>query len=154
MSEQRVECDRFDRWLLESGTELESREWGDHLDGCAECRVQWQAHQMLAVTFAEEVVPELSPGFEAGLDRKRASQVQIRPLSGWRRAAMLAYVAAALGLLGWALKGVPLPSIDLSAPWVGVAALITVPLTFMLAIVASRWLPGRSLPGGLRTLAF
>ena len=153
MCEQRLECGCFDRWLVEGGTELESHEWADHLDGCAGCRAQWLAHQMLNVAFVDEAVPELSTAFEAGLDRKRASEVEIRPLRGWRKAAMLAYVAAALGLLGWSLRGVPLPTIDLSAPWVPVAALIAVPLTFMLAIAASRWLPGRSLPGGLRMLA-
>ena len=153
MSEKRIECDRFDQWLLEGGTELESRVWGDHLEGCAECQEQWHVHQMLAVTFAEEKVPEPSPAFEADLDRKLASVVEIRPLRGWRRAAMLAYVVAALGLLGWALKGVPLPTIDLSAPWVPVAALIAMPLTFMLAIAASRWIPGGGLPRGLRTFA-
>ncbi len=153
MCEPRRECDRFDTWLLEGGTTLASHEWDDHLDSCAECRWQWHAHQMLAVTFAEEAVPQLSPAFEAGLDRKLASVVEIVPLRGWRRAVMAAYAAAALGLLGWALKGVPLPTIDLSAPWVPVAALIAVPLTFMLAIAASRWLPARGLPDGLRMLA-
>ena len=68
------------------------------------------------MAFAEEEVPELSPAFEAGLDRKRASAVEIRPLRGWRRAAMLGYVVAGVGLLGWALQGVPLPTIDVSAP--------------------------------------
>ena len=153
MCEQRLDCDRFDKRLLEGGTELEHHGWGNHLDGCSGCRDQWHAHQMLAVAFAEEVVPELSPAFEAGLDRKRAAVVEIRPLSGWRTAAMAAYIVAALGLLGWALKDVPLPTIDLSASWVPVAALIAVPLTFMLALAASRWLPGRGLPGGLRMLA-
>ncbi len=53
-------------------------------------------------------------------------------------------MVAALGLLGWALKGGPLPTIALSAAWVPVAALVAVPLTFMLAIAASRWIPGRA----------
>ena len=57
---------------------------------------------MLAVTFAEAAVPELSPAFEAGLHRARASVVEIRPLRGWSAAAMLAYVATALVVLGWA----------------------------------------------------
>jgi hypothetical protein len=153
MSERRNDCDRFERWLLTGGTELESQVWDDHLESCAECREQWHAHRMLAATFALEAAPELSPAFEAGLDRKLASLVEIRPLRGWRQAAMLAYVAGALGLLGWALKGVPLPTIDLSAPWVPVAALVAVPLTFMLAIAASRWIPGRGQPRGLGVLA-
>ena len=153
MSETRTDCDRFDQWLLEGFTTLDGPMWADHLDACAECRDQWHAHQMLVVAFAEEEVPELSPAFEAGLDRKLASVVEIRPLSGWRTVAMLAYVAAALSLLGWALQGVPLPTIDLSARWVAVVALIGVPLSFMLAITASRWLPGRGLVGGLRMFA-
>ena len=154
MSEKRIECDRFDQWLLEGGTELESRVWGDHLEGCAECREQWHAHQMLAVTFAEEEVPEPSPAFEAGLDRKLASVVEIRPLRGWRRAAMLAYSVVAFGLLGWLLKDVPLPTLDLSAPWLGLVACLAVPLTLMLAIAASRWMPEPHLPGRSRMLAF
>ena len=153
MCEQRPECDRFDQWLLEAGTELERPGWVGHLDGCAECREQWHAHQMLAVTFAEEAVPELSPAFEAGLHRALASVVEIRPLRGWRTAAMLAYVAAALVVLGWALRGVPLPPIDWSAPWVPVATLVAVPLTFMLAIAASRLIPGHSLPQWPRMFA-
>ena len=153
MSETRTDCDRFDHWLLEGGTRLESPAWADHLERCAECREQWHAHEVLTVAFAEEEVPELSPAFEAGLDRKRASAVEIRPLRGWRRAAMLGYVVAGVGLLGWALQGVPLPTIDVSAPWVPAVALISVPLSFMLAIAASRWIPGRGLSGGLRMFA-
>ncbi len=150
MYDKHIECERFDQWLLEAGTELESPVWREHLKGCDECSQQWQAHRMLALAFAAEPVPELSPAFEAGLNRKIASSVEIRPLKGWRWAAMLAYGAAALGALAWALKDVPLPTIDLSSPWVPVAALIAVPLTLMLAIAASRLIPGRGLPRGLR----
>jgi hypothetical protein len=152
MSEKCDDCDRFERWLLTGGTELESRVWDDHLESCAECREQWHAHRMLVATFAGKDAPELSPAFEAGLDRKLGSRVEIRPLRGWRRAAMLAYAVGALGILGWALKDVPLPTIDLSAPWVPVAALVVVPLTFPLAIAASRWIPGRGRPRKLGML--
>ena len=153
MSETRTDCDRFDQWLLEGDTTLESPAWANHLVGCAECRDQWHAHQMLAVAFADEAVPELSPAFEAGLDRKLAAPVEIRPLSGWRTVAMLAYVAAGLSLLGWALQGVPLPTMDPSARWVPVAALVGVPLSFMLAIAASRLLPSPDPSGDVRIFA-
>ena len=154
MSDTRTDCDRFDQWLLEGGAELKRPVWADHLERCAECREQWHAHQMLAVAFTEEEVPELSLAFEASLDRKLAAVVEIRPLRGWRTVAMLAYVAGALGLLGWALQGVPLPTFDPSAPWVPAAALVGVPLSFMLAITVSRWLPGRVLPERLRMFTF
>ena len=150
MYEKRIECERFDQWLLEAGTELESPVWRDHLKGCDACRQQWRAHRMLVMTFAAEPVPELSGAFEAGLDRKIASSIEIRPLRGWRWAAMLGYGAAALGALAWALKDVPPPTIDLSSPWVPIAALIAVPLTLILAIATSRLIPGRGLPRDLR----
>jgi hypothetical protein len=153
MSKARIVCDRFDQWLLEGKTEFDSHEWVSHLAGCAVCREQWHAHQMLAMTFAKQAVPELPPGFEAGLDRMLVTVVEIQPLRGWRRAAMLTYVATALGLLVWTLKDVTLPAIDLSAPWIPVATLIAVPLSFLVAIGASRWLPGRDMPRGLRLFA-
>lgn len=150
MYDKQIECERFDQWLLEGGTEIESPVWREHLESCAECREQWHAHWLLAQAFADEAVPELSPAFGAGLDRKLASVVEIRPLRGWRVAAMIAYAAAAIGLLGWAFKTVQLPTIDLTSPWVPVAAFLAVPLTFWLAIAASRLIPGRGLPRGLR----
>jgi hypothetical protein len=153
MYDEHIECERFDQWLLEGSTELESPVWREHLNNCDECSEQWVAHQMLALTFAEEPVPELSPNFEAALDRKIASAVEIRPLSGWRKAAMFGYGVAALGVLAWVLKDYRLPTIDLSSPWVPIAALVAVPLTFMLAIAASKLIPGRGLPRGLRMLS-
>ena len=73
MYDKHIECERFDQWLLGGSTELESPVWREHLKNCDECSQQWHAHQMLALTFAEEPVPELSPYFEAALDRKIAS---------------------------------------------------------------------------------
>ncbi len=153
MYDTQIDCERFDRWLLEGSTEIDSPVWGKHLESCSGCREQWHAHRLLARTFADAEVPDLSPAFEAGLDRKLASVVEIRPLRGWRVAAMTAYVAVALGLLGWAFKSVQLPTIDLTAPWVPVVALLAVPLTFWLAIAASRLIPGRGLPRGPRVFS-
>ena len=152
MSDEPRSCDRFDRWLLEGDRATVP----EHFQHCVECRPQWQAHAALATTFAGEAVPELSFGFEAGLDRKLAAVVEVRPLRplrGWRRAAMVGYVAAGLGALGWALRDVPLPAIDPSAPWLGVATFVAVPLTFLLAIGVSRWIPAPGRTRGLRSLA-
>jgi hypothetical protein len=150
MYEKHFECERFDQWLLEGATELESPVWREHLRTCDECTEQWHAHQILALTFVEEPVPELSADFEAELDLRIASAIEIHPLSGWKKVAMFGYGAAGLGALAWLLKDVPLPTIDLSSPWVPIAALVAVPLTFMLAIAASRLIPGRGLPRGMR----
>ena len=49
---------------------------------------------------------------------------------------------------------VQLPTIDLTAPWVRVVALLAVPLTFWLAIAASRLIPERGMPRGLRLFTF
>ena len=153
MSETRPTCDRFDQWLLDGGTYLAPSGWGPHVDACVECRDQWHAHQMLGLTFAHEAVPILSPAFAVRLARSLAPTVTIRPLSGWRRAVLLAYGAVGVGGLGWALRAVPIPTIDLAAPWVPVASLIAVPLTLMLAIAVSRLIPGRRAPGALRLFA-
>ncbi len=153
MSEPRLNCERFDQWLLDGGADLEPSGWSSHVDACAGCRDQWHAHQMLALTFDHEAVPRLSPAFAVRLDRSLAPTVTIRPLSGWRRAVLLAYGAVGVGGLGWALRAVPLPTIDLAAPWVPVASLIAVPLSLMLAIAVSRLIPGRRAPGALRLFA-
>ncbi|MDP6580383.1 MAG: hypothetical protein QF681_06985 [Vicinamibacterales bacterium] len=153
MSDTRTDCDRFEGWLLEGDTELASHEWRTHLDGCSACQQQWHADQMLTVTFADEAVPELSPAFAHSLDRMLVPRTESRPLAGWRQLAMLTYGATALGLLVWTLKDVTLPAIDLSAPWVPVATLIAVPLSFLVAIAASRWLPGRAVSRGPRLFA-
>ena len=141
MSEDRTLCHRFDAWLLDGGTEFERTACADHVASCTECQAQRHAHVMLAEAFVNEDVPLLSPAFETKLDRTLAAAVEVRPLKGWRRAAMLGYAAAAVGGLGWMLRGVPLPLIDPSSPWVAAVALIAVPVTFLLAIRASRWMP-------------
>ena len=145
MSDTRFDCDRFDHWLLKGSTPLDGDGWRAHLAACATCREQWQAHQLLAATFAHEAVPELSPAFDCTLNRLCVPEARPRPLAGWRQVAMFAYVAAAGGLLVWALEGVPLPRIDLSTPWVPLVTLVAIPLSFVLAVGVSRWLPERSL---------
>ncbi len=153
MPDDRIQCDQFEQMLAEADGVPESSVPLDHVESCAECLAQLQAHRVLAATLAGEEVPDLSPAFQAGLERKLASRIEVRPLRGWRKAAMLTYWAAALGLLGWILKDVPLPVIDPSEPWVTVAAFVAVPLTFVLAIAASLWIPGPGLPRGMRMLA-
>ncbi len=152
MSDRLMDCDRFDQWLLDGGLTLEGSEWTDHLAECDECGAQWHAHRMLAQAFADADVPELSPAFDAGLNRKVAAAVEIRPLRGWRAVALAAYAAVAIGLLNRAFRDVPLPTIDLSAPWVPVATLVAVPLSFLRAIAAARLSPSRHLPRGMRPL--
>ncbi len=147
MSELSRECEDFAGWLLES-TESESPAWRDHLERCKGCRAQADAHSMLTSAFAAEPVPELSDAFESRLARRLAPELEIRPLAGWRRAAMVAYIVVSLILLGWSLRAVELPTIDLSAPWVPVAALVAVPLSLMLAIRVSGWLPAGLRPRG------
>lgn len=142
MSDEKVSCEQIGQWLAEQRSAEMPLEWSGHLENCSECREQMLTHQSLVVAFADEVVPELSTNFDAGLERKLAAAgLEIRPLAGWRKAAMMAYGAAAVGILGWALRDVPLPTIDLSAPWVPVAVFVAVPLTLLLAVAASRWLP-------------
>ena len=64
------DCTRFADWLVESPVGGDASPWQAHLDSCTACRGQWVSHQMLVATFAAEHVPELSPAFQAGLDRK------------------------------------------------------------------------------------
>jgi hypothetical protein len=143
MSENHTDCRHFEAWLDNGAPDVESPTWAFHLEECAACRQQWVAHQMLAATFAEVTVPELSPAFEAGLQRKIDTAIEIQPLKGWRLAAMLGYALIAAGLLRWAFGRFPLPSvtIDPSSPWTLVIALLAVPLTLWLAIGVTRWLP-------------
>lgn len=148
MSDDRRECERFERWLLDAGPAPDTESRPEHVEACPECREQWRAHRLLVESLAGREIPELSPHFDARLDRKLAAEVEIRPLRGWRRAAMLGYTATALALLAWAVSRVPLPAIDAMAPFTAIAVAFGVPLTFLLAIAASRWMPGPQPPGG------
>ena len=142
MSDLHNDCERFEGWLAEAETG-DASPWQPHLESCASCSEQWVAHQVLVATFVEEAVPELSPAFQAGLERKIDSAVRVEPLKGWRLAAFAGYALAAAAFLRWIFVKFPLPaiSIDLSSPWISIAALIAVPLTFLLAIAATRLLP-------------
>ena len=104
---------------------------------------------MLVATFAEEHVPELSPAFQTGLEHKLTAAIHVEPLRGWRLAAFAGYAVAAAAFLRWIFVKFPLPaiSVDLSSPWVSIAALIAVPLTFLLTIAATRLLPAPRVRG-------
>ena len=145
MSEIHTDCERFEALLLDGAPNLQMQAWHRHLAECPDCRQQWAAHQMLVATFNEVPVPDLSPAFEAGLQRKIEAASAIKPLAGWRTAAMIAYALVAVVLLSWVFKRFPLPSvsIDPASPWTMAIAIAAVPLTFLLAIVLTRWLPAR-----------
>lgn len=145
MSDHHQDCERFEALLPDSPTAEEVRAWHGHLAQCPDCRDQWTAHQMLVEAFSEVAAPELSSRFEAGLRRKIEATVEVRPLSGWRAAAMLGYVLVALVALGWVFERFPLPSIsiDPSSPWTVGLAIAAVPLTLWLTIGVTRWLPSR-----------
>jgi len=145
MSENHTDCERFEALLLDGGPGPDVRAWHDHLEGCAGCREQWEAHQMLVATFAEETVPQLSAAFEAGLQRKIEAVIEVQPLRGWRMAAMAGYALVAVLLLGWVFRRFPLPSISLepTSPWTVAVAVFAVPLTLWLTIGATRWLPAK-----------
>ena len=143
MSENRTDCERFEALLAGGTPESEVPTWHGHLAGCAGCREQWVAHQMLVAAFNEVPVPELSPAFEAGLQRKIDAAIEVKPLTGWRTAAMLGYALTAFVLLGWVFTKFPVPSIsiDPASPWTMALAIAAVPLTIWLTIGATRWLP-------------
>ena len=71
MSENHTDCERFEALLLDGGPGPDVRAWHDHLEGCAGCREQWEAHQMLVATFAEETVPQLSAARLRSVSRYR-----------------------------------------------------------------------------------
>lgn len=151
MSEIHTDCKQFEALLLAGASEsrlpdLNMQAWHRHLAECPDCRQQWTTHQMLVATFEEVPVPELSAAFEAGLQRKIGSAIEVKPLTGWRTAAMIGYAFLAVGLLGWVFKRFPLPSvsIDPASPWTMAVALACVPLSLWLAIGLTRWLPSRS----------
>ncbi len=158
MSDERThshdDCARFADWLLESPTG-NAGVWRDHIDRCAECREQWVSHRILVAAFASEDVPELSPAFQAGLDRKLETAVRVKPLTGWRRVALVVYAAIAIALMNWVLGKFPLPeiSIDATSPWTIVTAMLVVPLSLWLTMLATRLLP-RQRPKGAGLFAF
>lgn len=143
MSENHQDCTHFEAWLVDDKSDIETQAWIPHLDECATCRGQWVTHQMLAASLADEIVPELSPTFDHGLQRKIDSVMEIKPLRGWRLAVMFAYTFAAAALLRWVFARFPLPAItiDPSSPWTMAIAIAAVPLTLWAAIGATRWLP-------------
>ena len=142
MSEQNLKCTEIESWILEPVSQDLPPELNDHLTTCSGCKEQVWLHQSLVAAFVEEAVPELSSSFEAGLEKKLAgARLAVTPLAGWRRVAMIGYAAVATAFLAWALRDVPLPTIDISAPWVLVGVFLAVPLTLLLAVAASRWLP-------------
>jgi len=150
MFEHTTDCDRFETLLLEGGPNADVRDWHDHLAGCAGCREQWATHQMLVATFAEEAVPELSPAFDTGLQRKLDEAIRVRPLRGWRIAALAAYALAAVAFMRWLLIRFPLPenALDPASPWTLALAMIAVPLSLWLTAAATRLLPAIGRRGG------
>jgi hypothetical protein len=102
-------------------------------------------HQMLVATFNEVPVAELSGVFESGLQSKISAAVEIRPLEGWRAAAMIGYALVAVTFMAWVFDKFPLPPIpvDAASPWTLAVALACVPLTLWMAIGLTRWLPAR-----------
>lgn len=153
MSENRTDCSSFEAWLHDGAPDTESQSWTSHLEDCSACREQWVAHQMVVATFAEEAVPELSLGFEAGLQSKISAAIEVNPLRGWRLAAMAGYAAIAAVLLRWVFSRFPLPSIpiDPSSPWIMALAITAVPLSLWMTIGITRWLPSRR---GISTTPF
>lgn len=145
MSEHQDECNRLEAWLLDGAPGIESRVRTPHLEDCATCREQWVAHQILTATFAEEAVPELSPAFDAALQRKIDAAIEIKPLKGWRLVAMVGYAMIAAVLLRWVFARFPLPtiSIDPSSPWTVALAIAAVPFTLWVTIGVTRWMPSR-----------
>ena len=150
MSENHTDCNRFESWLLDGAPEANLQDsnlqaWHPHLEGCEGCQRQWAAHQMLVATYAEEAVPELSLAFEARLKRKLDAAIEVKPLRGWRVAAMVVYALTAALLMRWVFAKFPLPAIpiDPASPWTLVLALVAVPFTLWLTIGATRWLPSR-----------
>ncbi len=126
-------------------TEL-SEDLRKHLDACPECQAQWTIDGLLREAFAESTVPTLSQDFERRLEAriaKRAATSRLRhlPLRGWRLAALGAYAALAAAALAWLFRDVSWPRLDPSSPALAVATLAAVPLSLILAVAASRWLP-------------
>ena len=74
-----MSCGEFDR-VRTAGVldrEAEAR-WREHLAGCADCAEQARADALLQEAL-NEPVPELSPGFEAGLRRELRTRTAAQP---------------------------------------------------------------------------
>ena len=142
MSDRPTDCDRFEDWLLE-GDRADASAWEAHLTTCAGCREQWAAHRMLVEAFAGDTVPEPSPAFQAGLERKLAARIRVAPLRGWRLAALVGYAVTAAVLLGWVFAKFPpvTISLDSASPWTRTLALLAVPISLWLTTVAAKLLP-------------
>lgn len=145
------DCSRFNRWISEEPVEEDPKSWQNHLKNCPTCQTQWISHQYLLATFAYEPVPELSGDFNCRLESRLEAALQIRPLSGWRLAAILTYGAIAVSALGWLLRDSPLASLDPASPWLAMLAMALVPVTQAVALWASRLLPNRKLKGSLHS---
>lgn len=144
MSESHTDCQRFEDFLLEGASADDLGTWQSHHETCAGCQAQLTAHQLLAATFADEPVPELSTSFAAGLQRKIDTAVEIKPLTGWRMAAMIGYALLAAVLLGWVFVRFP---VNLGSPWTMGVAMVAVPLTLWLVVAITRWLPPKGRRG-------
>jgi hypothetical protein len=144
-----MDCERFEDVLLElplSATTLGTDDAEAHVVACNTCRKQWLAHVALARTFAAERVPEPSHAAAVQLERRLGAAAAVRPLRGWRLAALVAYGVFAVVVLRLALVGVPIPSVDWSTWWGRVSVLAAVPVSLLLAAAVSRWIPARGLP--------
>ena len=135
MSETPLDCEMFDRHLSESRAGREDAAgWAQHLEVCEDCRRQWHIHRFLEATFEPVPAPRLSPSFDAVLRRELEASLKVKPLEGWRRFALVGYIGAALLGLERLFHYAPIPALDLSAPWVPILVIASIPLSFPLAI--------------------
>lgn len=144
MSDERTtECRHFEDRLAYATPGEDLSDWQKHLAECPACELQWRMHAALLATLADEPVPNLSPAFPAGLQRKLETDIEVRPLGGWRILLLGGYAAGVIALMSWIFDKYPLPeiSIDPSSPWITVAAFLATPLTLLGAAAASRFLP-------------
>ncbi len=93
MSERCHELDR--RWQdgpFEPDATADGPQWSDHLQGCADCRAQWQAHQELEAMMSARTAPRLSPQFTRRVTERAAFERAARVMR-------LYWLAAAVGVL-------------------------------------------------------
>ncbi|HSC25692.1 MAG TPA: hypothetical protein VLD67_00375 [Vicinamibacterales bacterium] len=143
MPEPLVDCSRFRDWLSPDGQNTGGAGWTSHLDTCADCRAQWLTHEVLSASLGRLDAPSPSPVPSDVLNRRLEAALPRRPLTGWRRAALLGYAGGSGAALTRLMRDVPVPVVTLASPWDAVAILAAVPVTLMVALVASRWLPVR-----------